>query len=255
MTVLSSKDNPKVRHWRKLSEDPRYRRTQKRALIEGPHLLQAALQHGLKPLNVLATEKGGAHPEIRKLLQQSERRPVVLTEAVFRSITDAESPQGVAAEIEIPAPAGGQGIPAVFLESVQDPANVGAILRTAAAFGVRRVVLDAACADPWSPKALRAGMGGHFALVVAETKDLSAELERFSGTVVCTVVREGTPLAEARLNGSLGWVFGGEGRGLTEAVLSKARLKVTVPMAPGSESLNVAAAVAVCLYEASRSGA
>ena len=66
------------------------------------------------------------------------------------------------------------------------------------------------------------------------------------------MVRDGTPLAKAQLNGSLGWVFGGEGRRLTDAVLSKARLKVTVPVAPGTESLNVAAAVAVCLYEASR---
>lgn len=252
MTVLSSKDNPKVRHWRKLSGDSRYRRAQKRALIEGPHLLQAALQHGRKPVNVLATEDGAADREIQKLLQQSAARPVIVTQAVLRSIADAESPQGVAAEIEIPASADRGGAPAVFLEGVQDPANVGAILRTAAAFGVRRVVLDQACADPWSPKALRAGMGGHFALVVGETKELSIELDRFPGTVVCTVARDGTPLAKAQLNRSLGWVFGGEGRGLTDAVLSKARLKVTVPVAPGTESLNVAAAVAVCLYEASR---
>lgn len=252
MTVLSSKDNPKVRHWRKLAEDPRYRRAQRRALIEGPHLLQAALEHGRTPLHVLATEKGAADMEIRKMLQRGAIRPVLLTEAALRSIADAETPQGIAAEIEVPDAPDTAEAPSVFLEGVQDPANVGAILRTAAAFGVRRVVLDRACADPWSPKALRAGMGGHFALVVGETKDLSSELDRFAGTVVCTVVRDGMPLAKAQLNGSLGWVFGGEGRGLTDAVLSKARLKVTVPVAPGTESLNVAAAVAVCLYEASR---
>jgi TrmH family RNA methyltransferase len=252
VTVLSSKDNPKVRHWRKLAEHPRYRRAQRRALIEGPHLLQAALQHGCKPLHVLATEKGVANPEIRKTMQQSAIRPVLVSEAVLRSIADAESPQGVAAEIEIPDAARSTGAPCVFLEGVQDPANVGAILRTAAAFGVQRVVLDQACADPWSPKALRAGMGGHFALVVGETKDLPTELDRFAGTVVCAVARGGTPLAKAQFNGSLGWVFGAEGRGLTEAVLSKAGLKVTVPIAPVADSLNVAAAVAVCLYEASR---
>ena len=99
----------------------------------------------------------------------------------------------MAAEIELPEAPDTAEAPSVFLEGVQDPANVGAILRTAAAFGVRRVVLDQACADPWSPKALRAGMGGHFALVVGETKDLSSELDRFAGTVVCTVVRDGTP--------------------------------------------------------------
>ncbi len=243
-----------MRHWRKLAQDSRYRRAQGRALIEGPHLLQAALHHGCKPLNVLTTETGAADSEIRNLLQQSAIRPVVLTEAVLRSIADAESPQGVAAEIEIPAPGDKDGAPAVFLEGVQDPANVGAIVRTAAAFGVRHVVLDQACADPWSPKALRAGMGGHFALQLHETRDLLAELEAFPGTVLCTVVREGVGLSEAKLNGALAWVFGAEGAGLSEAVLNQADVKLTIPIAPKTDSLNVAASAAICLYEAFRKG-
>ena len=252
MIVLSSKDNPKVRHWRKLAEDPRYRRAQRRALIEGPHLLQAALQHGWKPLNVLATEKGAADPEIRKLLQEAAIRPVLVTDAVLRFIADAESPQGVAAEIEILEAADSAAAPSVFLEGVQDPANVGAILRTAAAFGVRCVVLDQACADPWSPKALRAGMGGHFAVEIAVTQDLPAALEGFDGKVVCTVVTDGVPLSQVCFDGALAWVFGGEGSGLSEAVLRLADVKVTIPTAPRAESLNVAASAAICLYEASR---
>ena len=241
-----------MRHWRKLAEDPRYRRTQRRALIEGPHLLQAALEHGRTPLHVMATEKGAADTEIRKMLQRGAIRPVLLTEAVLRSIADAETPQGVAAEIELPDAPDTAEAPSVFLQGVQDPANVGAILRTAAAFGVRRVVLDQACADPWSPKALRAGMGGHFALQIVETKQLLQALEGFSGTVVCTVVAGGVPLNRALLNGALGWVFGGEGAGLSEAVLEEADVKVTIPVAPQTESLNVAASAAICLYEASR---
>jgi len=243
-----------VRHWRKLAEDPRYRRAQGRALIEGPHLLQAALQHGRKPLNVLATETGVADPEIGKLLQHNAIRPVLVTETVLRSVADAESPQGVAAEIEIPAPGGKQPVPAVFLEGVQDPANVGAILRTAAAFGVRRVVLDQACADPWSPKALRAGMGGHFTLEVQETRDLLAELDAFPGTVLCTVVRGGVPLPAAKLNGALAWVFGAEGAGLSEAVVKRADVKLSIPIGLQTDSLNVAASAAICLYEAFRRG-
>ena len=139
-----------MRHWRKLAEDPRYRRAQRRALIEGPHLLQAALEHGRTPLHVLATEKGAADMEIRKMLQRGAIRPVLLTEAALRFIADAETPQGVAAEIEVPDAPDTAEAPSVFLEGVQDPANVGAILRTAAAFGVRRGVLAPACADPWS---------------------------------------------------------------------------------------------------------
>jgi TrmH family RNA methyltransferase len=246
--VLSSKDNPKVRHWQKLAEDTRYRRAKKRALIEGPHLLAAALQHGHKPLVLLATEEGLARAEIRQLVERTGAKPVLLSGGVFRRIVDTETPPGIAAEIATPQAAERSGN-AVFLEGIQDPANVGAIARSAAAFGVSTMVLDAACADPWSPKALRAGMGGHFGLQIREAKDLGAELEAFDGTIVCTVPRDGTPVGEAALNGSVAWVFGAEGRGLSDGTLKRAAVRVTIPMAAGSESLNVAAAAAICLYE------
>jgi RNA methyltransferase, TrmH family len=244
MAVLGSRDNPKVKRWRKLAADARYRRAEKRALIEGPHLLAAALERGIKPVAVLVTEEAAGKPEIAALLGS---KPVLLTKGVFGTIVDAETPQGVAAEIEIPS-GRGEGR-TVFLEGVQDPANVGAIIRSAAAFGVGRVVLDRACADPWSPKALRAGMGGHFALAIAETADLGGEIDAFRGMVACTVPRGGIAPNKAEASA---WIFGGEGHGLSEDILRRASLRVTIPMAGGTESLNVAAAAAICLYEAAR---
>jgi TrmH family RNA methyltransferase len=246
MSVLTSKDNPKVQHWRKLAEDARYRRAEKRALIEGPHLLEAALQHGCKLIAVLAT------PEAKVA---AGLKPVLLSEGVFRSIVDAETPQGVAAEIAIPDKKPGSAV-RVFLEGVQDPRNVGAIIRTAGAFGVGRVVLDKACADPWSPKALRSGMGGQFAISIKVKSDLGEQLNAFKGHLLCTVPRDGMPIEEADLSGKVGWIFGGEGRGLSEETLRQVPLRVTIPMAAGTESLNVAAAAAICLYETfSRSAA
>ena len=251
MGALTSRDNPKVKRWIRLAGDARYRRAEKRALIEGPHLLAAARLQGLEPVAVLLTEEGEANPEIRSLAGPS---PVMLAKGVFRAIVDAESPQGVAAEIRIPEGRGKGGC-AVFLEGIQDPANVGAIVRTAAAFGIARVVLDRACADPWSPKALRAGMGGHFALGLSETNDLASELAGFKGTLACTVPRGGVALEDAPLDRSIAWIFGGEGKGLTEETIRRADLRVTIPMAAGTESLNVAAAAAICLYQSfSRSG-
>lgn len=250
MAVLGSRDNPKVKRWRKLAADARYRRAEKRALIEGPHLLAAALERGIKPIAVLATEEAAARAEIAALLGP---KPVLLAKGVFGTIVDADTPQGIAAEIEIPS--GRRDGSTVFLEGVQDPANVGAILRSAAAFGIGRVVLDRACADPWSPKALRAGMGGHFALRLSETRDLPKEIEAFRGTIACAVPRGGTALHGAALNGALGWVFGGEGAGVSSQVASLAGLRITIPMAAGTESLNVAAAAAICLQQSfSRSG-
>ena len=237
MTVLTSKDNPKVKRWIRLASDARFRRSEKRALIEGPHLLSAALQYGIKLVAVLATEDAAIDAAL------PGDKPVILGKGVFRAIVEADTPQGVAAEIAIPAGRKANGA-AVFLEGIQDPANVGAILRSAAAFGVARVVLDQGCADPWSPRALRAGMGGHFALDIVETKDLGAALDAFRGTVAATVPRGGAAPGPADA-----WVFGAEGRGLSEETLRRAKVKVTIPMAAGTESLNVAAAAAICLYQ------
>jgi len=174
---------------------------------------------------------------------------VVVSDSLFRLIADADSPQGVAAEIAIPGPKKAARGPVVFLEGVQDPGNVGAIMRSAAAFGIGEAVLDQGCADPWSPRALRAGMGGHFRLSVRQVASLGGELDAFDGTIICTLARGGQPLRSAALQGRLGWVFGAEGRGVSEALAARADLKVTIAMQAGMESLNVAACAAVCLYE------
>jgi RNA methyltransferase, TrmH family len=245
VTSLTSRDNAKVKRWIRLAGDARYRRAEQRALLEGPHLLAAALEHGIRPVTVLVTEDGAANAEIAALLPAN---PVVLGKGVFRAIVDSETPQGVAAEIAIPDARKATGN-TIFLEGVQDPANIGAILRSAAAFGIRRVVLDRACADPWSPRALRAGAGGHFALGIAETNDLAAEIEAFKGPVACTVPRGGIALADAPLDRGTAWIFGAEGSGLSEETVRRADVRVTIPMAAGTESLNVAAAAAICLYQ------
>jgi TrmH family RNA methyltransferase len=248
VTVLRSRDNPRVRRWARLARDSSLRRKAGRAIVEGPHLLAAMLEQGLKPICVLATanglERNGA------LVIKAKVDPVVLSEGVFRAIADADHPQGIAAEIEIPEIKTNCVSQCVFLEGVQDPGNVGAIVRSAAAFGVGEVVLDRGCADVWSPKVLRAGMGGHFGLNLRVSAHLDAEIERFKGTPVCTVPRGGVPLRQADLGGRLGWIFGAEGQGVSLALQERAALRITIPTAAGTESINVAAAAAICLHEA-----
>ena len=248
MSVLRSRDNPRVRRWSRLARDTRFRRKEGRALLEGPHLVAALLAQGFAPLAVLATEEGLSRDEISRLVKKIRLTPVVLSEGLFRAMVDTENPPGIAAEIAIPVQKSKLSQTAVFLEGVQDPSNVGAIMRSAAAFGVDTVVLDQACADPWSPKALRAGMGGHFRVLIEESVDFVSHLTRFQGKLVCAVPRGGIALQEADLAGRLGWIFGAEGQGVSEASARRASLKVTIPMAQGSESLNVAASAAICLY-------
>ena len=241
-----------MKRWAKLARDGRLRRVEGRVLIEGPHLLAAALGAGIKPAALLATEAALARPEIAGLVRQQQ--VFVLSENAFAAIADARTPPGIAAEV--PLPQLRRPGPSVFLEGVQDAGNVGAIIRGAAAFSAGEVVLDRQCADPWSPKVLRAGQGGHFALGIRQVEDLGAALGDFRGRLLCTVSRGGSSLRDVPLTGLLGWAFGAEGAGLSAVVLARAAERVTIPMARGAESLNVAAAAAICLYEAfSRSAA
>ncbi|HET7364637.1 MAG TPA: RNA methyltransferase [Burkholderiales bacterium] len=251
--IIRSRDNARVKRWAKLARDARLRRAERRAIIEGPHLLAAALDARLAPVELLATEAALADAEIAALARRSRLHPVVLSPGAFAAIADARTPPGIAAEIALPELR--RDGPSVFLEGVQDAGNVGAIIRSAAAFGVGEVLLDRHCADPWSPKVLRAGQGGHFALGIRQTDDFAAALAGFRGRLICTVARGGRSLRDVELGGRLGWAFGGEGAGLSSATLAGASEKVTIPLAAGAESLNVAATAAICLYEAfSRSG-
>jgi TrmH family RNA methyltransferase len=247
MSIIRSRDNPRVKRWAKLTTDASFRRVEKAVVVEGPHLVAEALRAGLEPLALIVSEAGLHREEIRKLVDN--RKAVVLAERVFGAVIDAETPPGIAAEIAIPQNRVDATKSSVFLEGLQDPSNVGAILRTAAAFGVGEVVLDRACADPWSPKALRAGQGGHFKLAIRQVPGLAESLQAFDGALLCTVVTEGTDLRKAQLKGRLGWIFGGEGKGVSEAIARQAALRVTIEMAAGTESINVAAAVAICLYQ------
>jgi len=252
MSGLHSRDNPRVRRWQRLVRDARVRRSERRALIEGPHLVAAYLARGGRPKAILVSKDGLRRAEVALLVRRAAIEPVLLSDPVFRSIADTEAPTGIAAEIELREAANRlqESRGCVFLEGIQDSGNVGTIIRSAAAFGVGDVVLARGCADAWSPKALRAGMGGHFALGVFESEDLLAAIERFGGKAICAVVRGGVPLPELDLRGRLGWIFGSEGKGVSDALAARAAHRVTIPMAAGAESLNVAAAAAICLYQA-----
>jgi TrmH family RNA methyltransferase len=254
MTVLRSRDNPRVRRWRDLVRDARARKAERRAVIEGVHLVSAYLEAGGRPHVVIAGESAGSNRDIRSLISKLGVEPVLVSDSIFRLIADSETPQGIAAEVAIPEGRPGieHGRCAVLLDGIQDAGNVGAILRSAAAFGVRDVVLGPGCADAWSPKVLRAGMGAHFVLRLALSEDPLKDVEEFRGSSICTIPRNGKSLQETDLSGPVLWIFGGEGQGVSEALAARATLGVTIPMPGAAESLNVAAAAAICFYEMTR---
>jgi TrmH family RNA methyltransferase len=254
VTVLRSRDNVRVKRWRKLATEPRLRREERCTVIEGAHLLAEYLDRVGPPLAILVAERTIERPEVARLVRRSGLRATVLADNVFGAITESQSPTGVAAEIRIPSICVDLATSSlcIMLEGVQDAGNVGAILRSAAAFGATHAVLSKGCADAWSPKVLRAAMGGHFRLRISQDADLPSALEAFAGKTVCTVPRGGTPLHRADLSGRVAWVFGGEGSGVSEALRSGTSSQVSIPMPGGAESLNVGAAAAICLYETFR---
>ena len=140
----------------------------------------------------------------------------------------------------------------MFLDGIQDAGNVGTIIRSAAAFGIGDVLLGPGCADPWSPKALRAGMGGHFFVRIAPAADLAAAVGSFGRQSVCASAHGGTPLESLDLRERTAWIFGREAAGVSPAVASASSTRATIATPGGAESLNVAASAAICFYERQR---
>ena len=248
---ISSRHNPVFKSLRALTDDPR---RQGRALLDGIHLVATCFAHRIRVMQLLVSESGRQNAEIAALLQRAAGIDgVILRDSLFREISGLASPTGIAAVIEIPPVAGGElGGDAVLLDAVQDAGNVGAILRTAAAAGIHDVVLGTGCAGAWTPKVLRAAQGAHFSLAIREQVDLSAVLAAWPAVSVATVARGGASLYELDLTGPMLWLVGSEGAGLAPHLIAAAKLRTTIPLAGGSESLNVAAATAVCLFEANR---
>jgi TrmH family RNA methyltransferase len=250
MKHIESAANPLYHELLKLARSSRERRKQQLTLIDGVHLLDAYLRHGRKPQHVLVAESGGAGAEIAALIQRLPASPIVLSDTLFESLTELRSPSGILAAIRIPGP----HPPAapgcwVLLEEIQDPGNLGSILRSAAAAGVSDAWLSKGCADAWSPKVLRAAMGAHFSLRVHDRADLANAALRCTGRVIALTADGGRSIFEMELSGPIAFALGNEGTGLSGPLREAATECAAIPMAGHTESLNVAAAAAICFFE------
>lgn len=258
MKAISSRDNPLIKHWRGLLDDARYRRQSGASLLDGAHLLQAAADAGIALRCVAVTAQARARDEVVGLLDNlvpTRCELVELSEPLMRQVSPVETPSGIVAEIELPAASSGldPGRDVLFLERIQDAGNLGTLLRTAAAAGLRQVKLSPACVHVWSPKVLRAGMGAHFVLGIEEDVVGADLLASWSAPSIATsLATDAHDLYALDLRPPCLWLFGSEGSGLSGALCAAASLRARIPMAVGSESLNVAAAAAVCLFEQSR---
>lgn len=246
---ITSADNPQFKQLKKLAGSARERRKTGQTLLDGVHLLHALADAGGLPQLLVLREGAQETAELRQCLARFPQVPALLLPPVlFDAVAPVETPTGMLALLNIAASPLGDYRCAVLLENIQDPGNLGSIIRTAAAAGCDAVFLSKGCAEAWSPKALRAGMGAHFAIAIHEQQDI-VDAARGFAAVVATRLDATRSLYDLDLTGSTAFVFGNEGAGLSPALSACATQQVIIPMPGKIESLNVAAAVAVCLFE------
>lgn len=256
MKHIVSRDNAHFRDVKKLCHSSRERRKAGRIVLDGMHLVESYIDTLGLPEEVLVSEAGMTRSEISRFLDGGVSGMVltVLADALFAELATVDTPSGIMAIVALPRCKHGlnQEADAVLLDGIQDPGNLGSILRTAAAAGFRQVLLSADCAQAWSPKTLRAAMGAHFLLDIHESSDLPAFLAGYRGQSLATVLENSDALHSLDLTHPVAWVFGCEGLGVRPEVAELAKRRVRIPMPGKTESLNVAAAAAVCLFETVR---
>jgi len=250
--LIQSRSNPQLKALLKLASSSRERRSTGTTLLEGERLIRAYAESGRTAETLMAGESALARSELATLFDEVPAKTrLVLADRLSAQVSQLASASGIAAMVRVPEPG---PLPAgnssrLLLENIQDPGNLGSILRSAVAAGVSAVFLSPGSVFAWSPKTVRAGMGAHFFLSIFEEADLHEAVRSFAGRVAAMDVRGATSLHELDLTGPVAWLFGNEGTGLSAAALRIAHDRVRIPMPGPAESLNVAAAAAICLFE------
>lgn len=255
MKAVASRDNADYKAVSKLVSSASQRKRSGLSVLDGPHLLAALLDSGARPEALYVSRAGLESAEIATLVERSApARVTLLADPLYDALSTVESPTGVLAVVKTPpartAPPTSDF--ALLLEDIQDPGNVGTLLRSAAAAGARDVLLSPQCAFAWSPKVLRAAMGAHFAVNIAEGVDLGAWLGTYRGTSVALAGEAGRSLYDLDLRGPVALIVGNEGAGISPALREAARERASIPISPRMESLNAAAAGTVALFESAR---
>lgn len=252
MKKITSRDNATFKLLRSLAESSRERRKQGKTLIDGMHLVTAYAEHFGLPELLAVSEAGTGQDEIRRFLKLHHKAaPLCFSDALFAEISPVATPTGILALISVPAPKPRmkEGGSCVLLDAVQDAGNLGSILRSAAAAGISDIFLGPGCAQAWSPRVLRAAMGAHFALCIHEHAALEKVLRDHSGCSISASLQGDITIYQLDLTGPVAWIFGNEGAGLSGELEKLAQHSALIPMSGKTESLNVAAAAAVCLFE------
>ncbi len=257
---LNSAENPNVKRWNKIASHPRAIKKLNRTLAEGAHVAGVAFDSGA-PVYAAILREDTATDEAKALFSKYSSREGVrlftLPAHLYETVAPVANGAGIMVELEIPEtkfPASPMDVDAVYLDGIQDAGNVGTILRTSLASGVRHIAASAKTALIWSPKVMRAAMGAHFGLTIYEDVEPQEIKKLFTGKILAADARGGLDLFQSPdwEATHTTWMFGAEGPGLSEAALSVSDTRYLIPIESDCESLNVAIAAAVCLFEQKR---
>ncbi len=254
MKSISSRENPLYKELKLLATSSQARRKAGRTLLDGVHLCEVYLhQIGMPPFCVVS-ESALENPEVAAVLKKCDAghaHCILLPDILYRTLSQVEHGVGLqfvvdTPQIEVP-PRLAQS--AVLLDNLQDPGNLGSILRSAAAAGIEYVFCSKGTAFAWSPKVLRAGMGAHFLLKILENVDLEQLMRDAAVPILATSSHATQTIYNVNLKHPAAWIFGHEGQGVAPELLELAAQQVSIPHLGPVESLNVAASAAVCLFE------
>jgi RNA methyltransferase, TrmH family len=246
---IVSRDNPVFKHLKKLSENARERRAEGKTLLDGVHLIESYCEAIGEPELIIIPE-GKSSLEATQLMQHLEHvNTIMFPTLMFAELTPVATSTGILAIVKTPQVAAPNEIKfALMLEDIQDPGNLGSMLRTALGAGVEAVYLSKGCTDAYSPKCLRGGQGAQFYLPIIEGANLLEIMQNFAGNTYATTM-DGASLYAQDLTQPTAFVIGNEGAGLSNKLIEAASHKISIPMHQSLESLNAAAATAVCLFE------
>ena len=257
--VVESKDNARLKELRKAMAASG-RSAQGRVGIEGPHLIEEALRAGLRVTTIFIAQED---ERLRSALRVPPEIEILrLPAKLLDSALATETPQPIAALVEPPEwtwahllgarPKGAELV--VVLAGIQDPGNLGTILRSAEAFGAAGVVSLPGTVSAWNPKAVRASAGSVFRvpLLAASERECLEELHEAGLKVLATTVHAAQPAELVDMAGPVALIIGNEGSGVADELAAKADARVTIPCPGPVESLNAAVAASVLLYEAAR---
>ena len=248
---ITSRDNDRWKALRGLADSERDRRAAGKTVLDGIHLLQAFTAAGGAPDLLVVSDSGQKRDEIAEFLRGA-REVIEVPDAMFEQLSTVATPTGIMGVIAIPKATAALTGSCAVLDGVQDAGNVGSILRSAAAAGIRHAVLGAGSANVWSPRVLRAAMGAHFTMTIHEGLPLAQALRGYAGVILTTEAQAPRSIYDTDLTVDVAWLIGNEGAGVSAEARALASGSASIPIAKGTESLNAAAAAAICFFEQRR---